>query len=66
MNKNLKEKVSVNDEETERLLAEYEAQAAQAKPAEKHGYSELFHSDYSNYANYSNYSNYSECSCCCC
>ena len=62
MKKNLNETVSVNDEEVARLLAEYNAQAAMA---EKHGYSELFHSDYSNYRNYSNYSNYSECCSCC-
>ena len=66
MKKNLKS-VQINDEETARLLAEYETQAVKAKK-EKHCYSELFHSDYSNYSNYSdysNYSNYSECSCCC-
>lgn len=64
MKKNLKS-IQINDEETERLLAEYQAQAEEK---EKHSYSELFHSDYSNYSNYSdysNYSNYSECSCCC-
>ena len=62
MKKNLNETVSLNDEEVERLLTEYNAQAI---TADKHGYSELFHSDYSNYANYSNYSNYSECCSCC-
>jgi len=62
MEKNVNKKVELNDAEVESLLAEYNKQA---ETEGKHGYSELFHSDYSNYANYSNYSNYSECCSCC-
>lgn len=53
MEKNVNKKIELNDAEVESLLAEYNKQA---ETEGKHGYSELFHSDYSNYSD----------SCCCC
>ena len=54
MEKNKKQQIQEQDQELDTLLQEYYKQAAPKKPT-KHGYSELYHSDYGNYSD----------SCCC-